>query len=70
MVAVNGVIDADYRGEIGVTLINLSTEPYTIQPNDRIAQLVISPYIHAEWKEVDELDKTERGENGFGHTGR
>lgn len=70
IVAVIGVIDADYRGEIGVTLINLSNEPYRVLPNDRIAQLVISRCVQAEWNEKDELDSTERGEGGFGHSGR
>lgn len=70
IVAVTGVIDGDYRGEIGVTLINLSNEPYRVLPDDRIAQLVIKPFIQAEWNEVEELDATERGEKGFGHSGR
>lgn len=65
-----GTIDADYRGEIGVILYNLSREPYTIQPYERIAQLVISPVVQAEWEEVDSLDETERGEGGFGSTGK
>lgn len=70
IVAVTGVVDSDYRGEIGVTLINLSNEPYEVKPNDRIAQLVISEYTKATWVEVDSLDSTERGKNGFGHSGR
>lgn len=70
IVAVTGVIDSDYRGEIGVTLINLSNEPYRVLPDDRIAQLVITPFVQAEWNEVEELDSTERGEGGFGHSGR
>lgn len=70
IVAVNGVVDSDYRGEIGVTLINISNEPYDINPNDRIAQLVISKYVKADWKEVEFLDSTERGDCGFGHSGR
>lgn len=67
---VNGVgtIDADYRGEIGVLLINLSQEPFVIEPDMRIAQMVISRYETATWKEVDELDETVRGEGGFGST--
>ena len=65
-----GTIDADYRGEIMVVLYNLSREEYTIQPGDRIAQLVISPVVQANWDEVEFLDKTERGENGFGSTGK
>lgn len=70
IVAVTGVIDNDYRGEIGVTLINLSNEPYSVLPEDRIAQLVITPFVQAEWNEVEELDSTTRGEGGFGHSGR
>lgn len=70
VVAILGTIDADYRGEIGVTLINLSTEPYRVMPNDRIAQLVVSKYEKVEWEQVDELDTTTRGEQGFGHSGR
>ncbi len=64
-----GTIDSDYRGEVGVLLINLSEEPQTIQPGERIAQLVVAPYVRAEWKPVDELPSTLRGEGGFGHTG-
>lgn len=65
-----GTIDADYRGEIGIILINLSTEPFTIADGDRIAQLVIARYEQAEWTEVSSLDVTERGEGGFGHSGK
>lgn len=65
-----GTIDADYRGDIGVVVYNLSREPYTINPGDRIAQLVICPVIQAEWQQVEHLDKTDRGENGFGSTGK
>lgn len=64
-----GTIDADYRNEIGVLLINLSNDTFFIEPNDRIAQLVIAKHETAEWIEVDVLDDSERGENGFGHTG-
>ena len=64
-----GTIDADYRGEIGVILINLSSEPFTITPGDRIAQLVIAKYERAEWVEVDSLKETARGTGGFGSTG-
>lgn len=70
IVVPTGTIDADYRGEIGVVVYNLSREPYTIHPGDRIAQLVISPVIQAEWQQVDALDKTDRGEGGFGSTGK
>ena len=64
-----GTIDADYRGEIGVILINLSTENFTINDGDRIAQLVIANYEHAIWNEVDILEETKRGKGGFGSTG-
>ena len=64
-----GTIDADYRGEIGVIMINLSKEPFEIQDGDRIAQMVIARHEHAEWVDVDVLDETERGAGGFGHTG-
>ena len=65
-----GVIDSDYRGEIIVALTNLSDVPYTIQPGDRVAQLVISPVVQAQISLVDELDETDRGAGGFGSTGR
>lgn len=64
-----GTVDADYRNEIGALLINLSNDIFLIEPNDRIAQLVIAKHETAEWIEVDVLDDSERGENGFGHTG-
>ncbi len=64
-----GTVDADYRNEIGALLINLSNDTFFIEPNDRIAQLVIARHETAEWIEVDVLDDSERGENGFGHTG-
>lgn len=64
-----GTIDADYRGEIGVILVNLSQETFTIEQGDRIAQLVISKHERAEWNEVDALSVTTRGEGGFGSTG-
>ena len=64
-----GTVDADYRGEIGVILINLSTEPFTINPGERICQMVIAPYTRVEWESVDRIDTTERGDGGFGHTG-
>ena len=64
-----GTVDADYRNEIGALLINLSNDTFFIEPNDRIAQLVIAKHETAEWVEVDVLDDSERGENGFGHTG-
>lgn len=65
-----GTIDADYRGEIMIILINLGDAPITIAPGDRIAQLVIAPVAHAELIEVDTLRDSERGDGGFGHTGR
>lgn len=65
-----GTIDADYRGEIGVILINLSSEPFTINHGDRICQMVIARHEQAEWTLVESLDDTERGEGGFGHTGK
>lgn len=64
-----GTVDADYRNEIGALLINLSQDTFFIEPNDRIAQLVIAKHETAEWVEVDVLDDSERGEKGFGHTG-
>ena len=65
-----GTIDADYRGEIGVILVNLSKEPFTIQPGERIAQLVIAKYEQVRWNLQDKLDTTERGAGGFGSTGK
>ena len=64
-----GTIDADYRGEIGVILVNLSNENFTINNGERIAQLVIAKHERAEWAEVEELTETLRGEGGFGSTG-
>lgn len=64
-----GTIDADYRGEIGVILVNLSKEPFTIEDGERIAQLVIAKHERAEWIEAVELSETERGAGGFGSTG-
>jgi len=65
-----GTIDADYRGEIGVILVNLSNDDFTIQPGERIAQLVLSQYQQIQWDEVETLPSTERGEGGFGSTGK
>ena len=65
-----GTIDADYRGEIKVILINLSKEKFVVNPGERIAQMVIAKYEKIEWREVDELGASERGEGGFGSTGR
>ena len=65
-----GTIDADYRGEICVILVNLSKDDFTINPGERIAQMVIARHESIEWNEVDNLDSTERGEGGFGSTGK
>jgi dUTP pyrophosphatase len=65
-----GTIDSDYRGEIGVILINHGREPFTVNPGDRIAQMVLTRFQRVELLEVKELDDTARGEGGFGHTGR
>ena len=64
-----GTVDADYRGEIGVILVNLSTEDFIIENGERIAQLIIAKHERAEWVEVNELTETSRGEGGFGSTG-
>ena len=64
-----GTIDADYRGEINVILVNLSAEEFVIEDGERIAQMVIARHEQAEWEEVKVLDETERGAGGFGHTG-
>lgn len=64
-----GTIDADYRGELGVLLINLSTEPFVIEAGERIAQMVIARHEQGEFCLAEELDETERGEGGYGHTG-
>lgn len=64
-----GTIDADYRGEVGVILVNISNEPFTVENGERIAQLVIAKHERAEWTEVEELSVTSRGEGGFGSTG-
>ena len=65
-----GTIDADYRGEIKVILVNLSNEPFIINPGERIAQMVVARYEKVEWDIVDELDTTDRGTGGFGSTGK
>ena len=64
-----GTIDADYRGEICVILVNLSEEPFIVNDGERIAQMVIARHEQAEWEQVDVLDQTERGAGGFGHSG-
>ncbi|MDE2744189.1 MAG: dUTP diphosphatase, partial [Gemmatimonadota bacterium] len=65
-----GTIDADYRGEVGVIMVNLSTEEQHIGPGERIAQLIFAPVTRGEWIEVEALAETERGSGGFGSTGR
>ena len=65
-----GTVDADYRGEIKVILVNLSSEPFEVNPGERIAQMVVSRYEKVEWQEVEELEESARGTGGFGSTGR
>lgn len=65
-----GTIDADYRGEIGIILVNFSDQEFVVEDGERIAQMVIARHEQAEWLEVDVLDETERGAGGFGHTGK
>ena len=65
-----GTIDADYRGEIKVILVNLSNEPFVVQDGERIAQLVIAKHEQITWQETDQLNDSERGSGGFGHTGK
>lgn len=65
-----GTIDSDYRGEVKVILANFSKEDFVVKRGERIAQLVIAQYTHIHWKEVEELEDTDRGEGGFGSTGR
>lgn len=69
IVAILGTIDADYRGEVGVILVNLSDQPFCINPGDRVAQMVVSEVTRVKWDEVRELEETERGSRGFGSTG-
>ena len=64
-----GTVDADYRGELRTLLVNISSEPFTIEPGERIAQMIISGYEHVEWENVEVLSETERGVGGFGSTG-
>lgn len=64
-----GTIDADYRGEVKVILVNLSNEPFVVNPGERIAQMVVARYEKVEWDEVEALDQTDRGAGGFGSTG-
>ncbi len=65
-----GTIDADYRGEVGVILINHGSEPFTVQRGDRIAQMIIAPFAQADFQAVESLTKTERGAGGFGSSGK
>lgn len=65
-----GTIDADYRGEVRILLINHGSEPFEVKRGDRIAQMVVAPVTRAVWDEVDELSETDRGEGGFGSTGK
>lgn len=64
-----GTVDSDYRGEIGVILVNLSNEPFTVNDGERICQMVITRYTRVDWERVERIDETERGKGGFGHTG-
>ncbi len=64
-----GTVDADYRGELRTILVNVSNEPFTIEPGERIAQMVLAKHERIEWEQVEQLDATERGEGGFGSTG-
>jgi dUTP pyrophosphatase len=65
-----GTVDADYRGEIKVILVNISNEVFEVTSGERIAQMVISEHVQAEWEQVEKLNETDRGAGGFGHTGR
>lgn len=69
MVNAPGTIDSDYRGEVGVILINLGQEPFTVQRGERIGQMVIAAYVQADWQVATSLDETQRGSGGFGSTG-
>lgn len=64
-----GTVDSDYRGEVGIILLNAGAEPFTVNDGDRVAQLVIAPYVHIEWEPVHRLDETVREDGAFGHTG-
>ncbi|MGL4805229.1 MAG: dUTP diphosphatase [Bacteroidales bacterium] len=65
-----GTIDADYRGEVGIILVNLSSEPFVIEDGERICQMVVAAHAQVEWECVESLETTDRGEGGFGHTGK
>lgn len=64
-----GTVDSDYRGEIGIILVNLSNEPFTVNDGERICQMVITRYTRVTWEAVERIDQTERGDGAFGHTG-
>lgn len=64
-----GTVDSDYRGEVGIILLNVGAEPFTVNDGDRVAQLVIAPYVHIGWEPVERLDETVREDGAFGHTG-
>ncbi len=64
-----GTVDSDYRGEIGVILVNLSNEPFTIVDGERVCQMVVTRYTRVDWEPTDSIDQTERGDGAFGHTG-
>lgn len=64
-----GTVDSDYRGEIGVIVVNLSNEPFTIADGERVCQMVITRYTRVDWESTDRIDQTERGDGAFGHTG-
>ena len=64
-----GTVDSDYRGEIGVILVNLSNEPFTVNDGERVCQMVITRYTRVDWEPTDRIDSTERGDGAFGHTG-
>ena len=65
-----GTIDADYRGEIGVILVNISEEPFVVNDGERICQMVVAEHATVRWQQVEQLDETQRGTGGFGHTGK
>lgn len=69
MINAPGTVDADFRGEVHVLMVNHSDEPFVVEHGERIAQLVVAPVVQATWKRVEELDETARGEGGFGSTG-
>jgi dUTPase len=69
MINAPGTVDADFRGEVHVLMVNHSNEPFVVEHGERIAQLVVAPVVQATWQKVEELDETARGEGGFGSTG-